>query len=164
LEKELLEQFQGSGKDVGEGTGKRRKIVELSDIVLSYEVPMIILERKGDDQTIFDIKTETRRIDGVIQDMFRDILGQAGSGILERKEELRGKNIRDWDCYMEVVKAFHRKCFNLGSNGYALRQIHLLSVLCQAELDRERGQINMEQTIRGRKEEIIMAIYNYCIQ
>ena len=41
------------------------------------------------------------------------------------------------DCYFAAVDAFHRECYNLGKNDYALRLVYALANLCEEGHDGE---------------------------
>lgn len=39
--------------------------------------------------------------------------------------------LTQFECHKQVVDSFHGKCFNLGCNGFALRQINHFATMCE---------------------------------
>ncbi|KAI1701628.1 peptidase c13 family domain-containing protein [Ditylenchus destructor] len=62
------------------------------------------------------------------------------------------------ECHNDVVQAFHRSCFNFGTNSYALKYVYVLANLCEVGIETDRIVTTLMDhcvDIKGNIEEIL---------
>lgn len=109
------------------------------DAVPSPEVPRIILEKRLKAATSDEERDEiSAQLKNLIDQ--RRFLEQQTKSIIDhvtQDEAMTQKilqsalELTQFDCHRGVVEAFHDKCFNLGCNGFALRQINHFATMCE---------------------------------
>ncbi|XP_037561031.1 legumain-like [Dermacentor silvarum] len=135
----LLSQFQGN---------KRHKPIvhaaALSDPVYSYDVPVVILEKKlakaSDNATKDSLKRElerTVRNRSFLKSTITEIAKLASGGSAEHTTAILGSQLplRNFDCYEKAVQCFSYRCFKLSKNTYALEYLYVLVNMCELGYD-----------------------------
>ena len=88
--------------------------------------------------------------------LFRNKLSMDVTNVINfvTKDEDKTKNIQklnleltQFECHRDVSESFHKNCYNLGCNGFAMKEINHLANLCE---------------MRYPKELILLAIENVC--
>jgi len=106
---------------------------DITDAVVAHEVSIARLEKNKHENSdkIHSLRKGRQFVDNVIEDIVYKVLGEPDNvdDIIEQVHE-----IRDFDCFVDVARNFHEKCFNLGENGFALRKVHILANLCGSEV------------------------------
>merc|ERR1712045_570719 len=69
--------------------------------------------------------------------VWRVITGVTGDEELTQTVVSDNVELTKYDCYYTAVDAFHKKCFNVGKNDYALRMLNTLVNLCERGFDQE---------------------------
>ena len=66
-----------------------------------------------------------------------DIINEITKNETTTEEIMKSSDIEltQFDCHKEVAETFHDKCFNLGCNDFALRQINHFAVICEMGYD-----------------------------
>jgi len=109
------------------------------DAVPGPEVPRIILEKRLQSATSDDERNEIRKELKTLLDK-RNSMVSLTKNIINHvtKDDATTQKIMttqieltQFDCHKIIVDAFHEKCFNLGCNGYALRQINHFATICE---------------------------------
>ena len=116
------------------------------DAVPGPEVPRIVLEKRIQDATIVLEATEyNKQLDALLDGRKAmisktvDIINQITKNETTTEEIMRSSDIEltQFDCHKEVAEKFHDKCFNLGCNDFALRQINHFAVICEMGYDQK---------------------------
>ena len=116
LEDNRVADFQGEGE-----AEDQRELEEgdKEDAVVSYDVPL--LSRRGED--LHKLKKGRRVVEEVTRELVFRVTGEEKEE--DEEEAKREEGVRDWDCYLSVLSHYHKHCFNLGQNAWALRQVVL---------------------------------------
>ena len=124
------------------------------DAVPGPEVPRIILEKRIQTATNVLEATEYNKqlvalLDGrkAMISKTVDIINQITKNETTTEEIMRSSDIEltQFDCHKEVAEKFHEKCFNLGCNDFALRQINHFAVICEMGYDQKDILESIEQ-------------------
>lgn len=116
------------------------------DAVPGPEVPRIVLEKRIQDATNVLEATEynkqlTALLDGrkAMISKTVDIINEITKNETKTEEIMRSSDIEltQFDCHKEVAEKFHDKCYNLGCNDFALRQINHFAVICEMGYDQK---------------------------
>ena len=113
------------------------------DAVPGPEVPRIVLEKRlksaETDEERNEIRLELKELmdkrNGLISTT-KDIINH-----VTNDEEMTHKimttvlELTKFDCHKSIVEVFHDRCYNLGCNGYALRQINHFATMCELGYD-----------------------------
>merc|ERR1712223_875586 len=115
------------------------------DAVPGPEVPRIVLEKQLQTATTQEEITEITQklrslLDGrkLMKAKTKDIINQVtdDEAITEKIMISTGDiELTQFDCHKEIVDKFHMKCFNLGCNDFALRQINHFASMCEMGYD-----------------------------
>ena len=126
---------------------------DITDAVVAHEVSIARLEknRKKNSDKIHALRKGRQFVDTVMEEIVYKVLGDPDN-VDEVFEEVH--EIRDFDCFIDVARKFHEKCFNLGENGFALRKVHILANICGSEV------LHVDKTDNSKK--IINVIHDVC--
>ena len=118
-------------------------------LVEGPDVPRAILEKR-----LAQAAEENSQEEGIIRDQLNSLLlnrkklttdvikiinevtgnDEETKKVLASKIELTPKSM---PCHKDVVEQFHEKCYNLGCNGYAMKEINHFATLCEFDYDTE---------------------------
>ena len=128
------------------------------DAVPSPEVPRIILEKRlaASPENSEDKEEIEKELSNLIQGRQRltkittDIIN-AVTGDEEETTKIMNTTIEltKFSCHKSIAERFHDGCFNLGCNGYALRQVNHFATMCQLGYDPNAIIEAMEKTCAG---------------
>ena len=76
------------------------------------------------------LKRGRRVVEEVTRELVFRVTGEEKEEVIQGERE---EGLRDWDCYLSVLSHYHKHCFNLGQNAWALRQVVLDSRLSYVE-------------------------------
>ena len=116
------------------------------DAVPGPEVPRIVLEKRIQAATNVLEATEYNKLLVALLDGRKamisktvDIINEITKNETKTEEIMRSSDIEltQFDCHKEVAEKFHEKCFNLGCNDFALRQINHFAVICEMGYDQK---------------------------
>ncbi|XP_076056955.1 legumain-like [Oratosquilla oratoria] len=138
---ETVSTFQGSGKAELEDYGPFYPSDDpcLNSSVSNPDAPRQILRQKIDQALSAeeaDIwRKELEHLNNnrkFVRDVLRDVVYVVAPDAVIAEQMLLnvGRTVNDWDCYEQVVESFHKECFNLGWNPYALRHLYTFINMC----------------------------------
>ena len=116
------------------------------DAVPGPEVPRIVLEKRIQAATNVLEATEYNKLLVALLDGRKamisktvDIINEITKNETKTEEIMRSSDIEltQFDCHKEVAEKFHDKCYNLGCNDFALRQINHFAVICEMGYDQK---------------------------
>ena len=116
------------------------------DAVPGPEVPRIVLEKRIQAATNVLEATEYNKLLVALLDGRKamisktvDIINEITKNETTTEEIMRSSDIEltQFDCHKEVAEKFHNKCYNLGCNDFALRQINHFAVICEVGYDQK---------------------------
>ena len=112
LEVDRVGDFQGE-----EGVIKEREMTRETDTVVSYHVPLFIRQKAALAEELHKLMEGRALVEEVTRELVVRVRGgvKDGDGVVE--------GVRDWDCFLRAVRHYHTRCFNLGENAWALRQV-----------------------------------------
>ena len=116
LESNRVADFQGE-----RGGGDREVVEEDIEAVVSYNVPLLVRQKAARMEDLHKLKKGRRMVEDVTRDLVFRVRGEEKQ---EHKVE-KVSGVRDWDCYLAVLRHYHKHCFNLGQNAWALRQVRM---------------------------------------
>ena len=61
----------------------------------------------------------------MVEDVTRDLVFRVRGEEKQEDKVEKVSGVRDWDCYLAVLRHYHKHCFNLGQNAWALRQVRM---------------------------------------
>ncbi|KAI1706533.1 peptidase c13 family domain-containing protein [Ditylenchus destructor] len=139
---EHLSEFQGSKPAESNGNGDN------SDNYVKWpsrDIPILQLMAQRDRESDPSVKAKLDGQINLMQQKRRYLEAQilaivkklvADESGRKRAMEARPERLHEiLDCHNDVVKAFSRKCFNLGTNSYALKYVYVLANLCEMRLE-----------------------------
>ena len=112
LEVDRVGDFQGE-----EGVIKEREMTRETETVVSYHVPLFIRQKAALAEELHKLM-EGRAL---VEEVTRELLVRVRGGVKDGDGVVEG--VRDWDCFLRAVRHYHTRCFNLGENAWALRQV-----------------------------------------
>ena len=133
------------------------------DAVPGPEVPRIILEKRlasaANDEDKAKIEKELKTlVEG------RDSLVRLTANIITMvtgdEDETRqimsttDKELTQFPCHKSIIEKFHDHCFNLGCNGWALRQANHFATMCELGYDPNKVILAIEQSCSGIEQSI----------
>lgn len=116
------------------------------DAVPGPEVPRIVLEKRIQDATnVLEATEYNKQLEALLDGRKAmisktvDIINEITKNETKTEEIMRSSDIEltQFDCHKEVAEKFHDKCFNLGCNDFALRQINHFAVICEMGYDQK---------------------------
>jgi len=116
------------------------------DAVPGPEVPRIILEKRIQTATnVLEATEYNKQLEALLDGRKAmisktvDIINQITKNETTTEEIMISSDIEltQFDCHKEVAEKFHDKCFNLGCNDFALRQINHFAVICEMGYDQK---------------------------
>ena len=112
LEVDRVGDFQGE-----EGVIKEREMTRETETVVSYHVPLFIRQKAALAEELHKLMEGRALVEEVTRELVVRVRGgvKDGDGVVE--------GVRDWDCFLRAVRHYHTRCFNLGENAWALRQV-----------------------------------------
>ena len=112
LEVDRVGDFQGE-----EGVIKEREMTRETETVVSYHVPLFIRQKAALAEELHKLMEGRALVEEVTRELVVRVRGgvKDGGGVVE--------GVRDWDCFLRAVRHYHTRCFNLGENAWALRQV-----------------------------------------
>ena len=126
LEDEMVGQFQGSEEEEGENDDEK----EISESVVSYNVPLVVREKGGRVEEVEVLRRGREEVEELVKKLMSGVAGKELQ--VEKLQDVQDKPLKghQWECYLTSLRHFHSKCFNLGESSWALRQVHVLAALC----------------------------------
>ena len=112
LEVDRVGDFQGE-----EGVIEEREMTRETETVVSYHVPLFIRQKAALAEELHKL-LEGRAL---VEEVTRELVVRVGGGVKDGDGVVEGA--RDWDCFLRAVRHYHTRCFNLGENAWALRQV-----------------------------------------
>ena len=116
------------------------------DAVPGPEVPRIVLEKRIQTATnVLEATEYNKQLEALLDGRKAmisktvDIINQITKNETTTEEIMISSDIEltQFDCHKEVAEKFHDKCFNLGCNDFALRQINHFAVICEMGYDQK---------------------------
>ena len=116
------------------------------DAVPGPEVPRIVLEKRIQDATnVLEATEYNKQLEALLDGRKAmisktvDIINEITKNETKTEEIMRSSDIEltQFDCHKEVAEKFHDKCYNLGCNDFALRQINHFAVICEMGYDQK---------------------------
>ena len=126
LEGNRVADFQGEG----EAGGSYRELEGDEEAAVSYDVPLLVRQKAARVEDLHKLKKGRRVVEEVTKELVFRVTGEEKEEVNEAERE---EGLRDWDCYLSVLSHYHKHCFNLGQNAWALRQVVLDSRLSYVE-------------------------------
>ena len=119
LEGKRVADFQGEGEAAGDSWDEELD----KEAVVSYDVPLVVRQKAARVEDLHKLKKGRRVVEEVTRELVFRVTGA------EKEEEVKEveieEGIKDWDCYLTALSHYHKHCFNLGQNAWALRQVLL---------------------------------------
>ena len=120
IEKLIAGKFQGP-----KSNKKKNRTERITDAVPSYDVPLVRLQQKNNEDELHKLKMGRKFVEDTMDRIIYSVAGESGNGA-DTVQEVQ--KIRQFDCYLAAVTAFHQHCFNIGQNGWAARQVNHVKI------------------------------------
>ena len=122
LEGKRVAEFLGEGEAAGSSFEGYLDLDK--EALVSYDVPLLVRQTAARVEDLHRLKKGRR----VVEEVTRELVFRVTGAEKEEEEEEREERRRDWDCYLTALSHYHKDCFNLGQNAWALRQVNACSL------------------------------------